>query len=91
MSDPIDDFIARRNREKRWHHGIQRYVTLGRKADDLRCVWHVPKGVRITRWLRPENAEATCAAANENWESGRGVVGWFDRAVPTAENQKRST
>lgn len=71
-------YEARREREMRWHHGIQRYVTVGRKRDDKRCVWDVASGRRVSRWVRPERAETAAADSQALWRGGR-VTLWIER------------
>lgn len=66
-----------RERAKRWHHDIDRYVVVGRRRDDLCCVWDVCKAHRVSRWMRRENAERACSDVNACWRTGRGLTGWI--------------
>lgn len=78
MATALSDFKMRREKERRWHHDLRRYVVLPRR-DGLACVWDAAKGVRVSRWLRPENAERVCGEVNHEWRIGGKVTGWVCR------------
>lgn len=73
----VTEYGPRREAEKLWHHGIERYVTVGRKRDSLRAVWDVARGHRVSRWLRAARAERACADSERAWRVGGSVTLWI--------------
>lgn len=74
----VEAYIRRKEKAKQWHHAVQRYVVLRRK-DGLACVWDIPRSTRVSRWLRPENAERVCNDVEHSWNHGGGVCIWVEK------------
>lgn len=82
----LAEYQQRQEAEKGWHHGIQRHITVGRKKDGLRAVWDIPRGCRISRWMRPERAEQACADAADSWRRGSVTLWIIKTADPKGDS-----